>query len=400
LTAPSRDELTSESHPAGNAITFLIYSPFPKYSGGRENWLHNLAPHLIDRGRDVRVIAYATNRAPFHSLERSQISVVGLPSIRYFYNVFRVLNRFTFGLLQYLDIFFLYPIVAGVHLAWTRPRNLVCMNAVPEGMVAYMVGVPFTAAVRGEVAKGLSTRLTFLERPFTWLEQFILRHARKVLANGRDTQIRLAGAAITSAVVPNGVDFKRFSAPEPAEGLALEVEQRAGGRPVIAFIATMDAIHGVTDAIECALQLKERKANFMMAMVGKGDTGSLRSRAQALGLDGFVEFMGETSSVAEVLQRSSIFLGLSRGDVGMSMSALEAMAAGVPVVARDSQAYRQLIDDGQTGLLSSSPKGLADCCLRLLANPEAARSLGRGAQAVARGYDWSRIADVFLAEMG
>jgi len=66
---------------AGGLITFLIYSPFPRYSGGRENWLHNLAPHLRERGKRVRVIAYATNRAPFYSLDQSGIEVVALPSV-------------------------------------------------------------------------------------------------------------------------------------------------------------------------------------------------------------------------------------------------------------------------------------------------------------------------------
>ena len=92
------------------------------------------------------------------------------------------------------------------------------MNPIPEGMVALLVGVPYVVSVRGEVAKGLSTRLTFLERPFSWLERLVLRHARKVLANGSDTQRRLAGASIASSLVPNGVDFKRFSEPAPASG--------------------------------------------------------------------------------------------------------------------------------------------------------------------------------------
>jgi glycosyltransferase involved in cell wall biosynthesis len=385
---------------AGDPVTFLIYSPFPKYSGGRENWLHNLAPHLSQRGRQVRVIAYATNRAGFHSVEQSGIHVVALPSVRYFYNAFRFLNRLTLGLLKYLDIFFFYAIVAGVYVAWTRPRNLVCMNPIPEGMVALLVGVPYVVSVRGEVAKGLSTRLTFLERPFSWLERLVLRHARKVLANGSDTQRRLAGASIASSLVPNGVDFKRFSEPAPVSGFGREIERRAGGRPVIAFIATMDEIHGVWDAIECGAELRASKANFMMAMVGKGDTGPFKSRAQALGLTGWLEFMGETASVVEVLQRSSIYLGLSRGDVGMSMSALEAMAAGVPIVARDTPAYRQLIEDGHSGLVGSTPTALATSCLMLLRDPETGRMMGRTAQTTARNYDWPRIADVFLAEIG
>ncbi|TMC72636.1 MAG: glycosyltransferase family 4 protein [Chloroflexi bacterium] len=383
----------------GEPVTFLIYSPFPKYSGGRENWLHNLAPHLKESGRPVRVIAYATDRAPFHAVEQSGIRVAALPSVRYFYDAFRLVNRLTLGLLKYLDIFFFYPMVAAIYLAATRPRNLVCMNPIPEGMVALLAGVPYVVSVRGEVSKGLSHPFTFLERPLAWLERQVLRRARKVLANGRDTQQRLAGSGIASTVVPNGVDFRRFAEPAPPGELGIELEQKAHGRPVIAFIATLDAMHGVVDAIDCAADLKTREPNFVLAMVGKGDARPFRNRADGLGLAGWVEFMGETDSVVEVLQRSSIFLGLSRGN-GMSMSALEAMAAGVPMVARDVLTYQQLIEDGSSGLLATRPSEFAERCLELLRNPATARSLGHKAQAVARDYDWPRIAKIFLAEMG
>ena len=384
---------------AGGLITFLIYSPFPRYSGGRENWLHNLAPHLRERGKRVRVIAYATNRAPFYSLDQSGIEVVALPSVRYFYRAFSFLNRVSLGLLKYVDLFFFYPLVAALYLAIKRPQKLVCMNPIPEGMVALLSGVPYVVSVRGEVAKGMSQHVTFLEPLFRWLEREVLRRAIKVLANGRDTQERLAGAAIVSRIVPNGVDIKRFAEPAPPGELGRELERRAAGRPIIAFVGTIDEIHGVTDAIDCAAELKDSGANFMMAMVGKGDVGVFKARAGALGLAGWVEFMGETTSVVEVLQRSAIFLALSRGDVGMSMSALEAMAAAIPMVARDTPAYRQLIENGGSGLLASSPSQLAACCMRLLREPETARALGHRAQTAVREYDWPRVADAFLTEM-
>ncbi|HXC79642.1 MAG TPA: glycosyltransferase family 4 protein [Candidatus Acidoferrum sp.] len=389
----------TDSTPREVEVTFLIYSPFPKYSGGRENWLHNLAPYLIERGTRVRVIAFATDRAPFYALERSGIEVVALPSVRYFFRAFTFLNRATLGVLRYVDLFFFYPIVASLYVAFTRPRKLICMNPVPEGIVALIARVPYVASVRGDVPKGLSEPLTFLERPLRRLESFVLRRARKVLANGVDTQQRLASAGIGSTVVPNGVDLAWFAEPAPGGDLAIEIERRARGRPVIAFIATIDEMHGATDAIDCAAELKERDPNFMLAMVGKGATGAFKSRAHALGLDGWVDFIGESSSVVEVLQKSSIFLGLSRGN-GMSMSALEAMAAGVPMVARDALTYRQLIEDERSGLLGSGPKELADCCLRLLSEPETARTLGRAAQARARDYDWPRVAEIFLAGLG
>src|ERR1700693_5328758 len=110
--------------PTADQVAFLIYSPFPKYSGGRENWLFNLAPHLRRRDKAVRVIALATNRAPFYSLEQSDIEVVALPSLMYFYKAFILLNRISLGLLKYLDLFFFYPLVAAIYLARARPSGL------------------------------------------------------------------------------------------------------------------------------------------------------------------------------------------------------------------------------------------------------------------------------------
>jgi glycosyltransferase involved in cell wall biosynthesis len=219
-----------------------------------------------------------------------------------------------------------------------------------------------------------------------------------VLSNGRDTQERLSSEGIASTVVPNGVDVARFAQAIPAGDLGRELVQRAAGRPIIAFIATMDEIHGVNDAIDCAVQLKAMEAGFLLAMVGKGDVSAFRERAMTLGLAGSIEFMGEAESVLDVLQLSSMFLGLSRGN-GMSMSALEAMAAGVPIVARDALTYRQLIEDDVSGLLETGPAELAAGCLRLLREPETARRLATAAQAAVREYDWQKVADVFLAEL-
>jgi glycosyltransferase involved in cell wall biosynthesis len=380
-------------------LTFLIYSPFPKYSGGRENWLHNLAPHLRTRGRTVHVISFASNRPLFYSLGQSEIEVVPLPSARYFYRAFTVLNRISLGLLQYLDLLLFYPLVAGIYLARKRPSKLICMNPIPEGLVALLARVPYVVSVRSDIPKGLAVPYWFLEGLFGRLERHVLLRARKVLANGNDTQERLAKIGIVSTVVPNGVDFERFSTPSPGDALIAELERKAAGRPVIAFIATLHAIKGADDAIACAAELKARGADFLLAMVGKGDQSRFKGRAEALGLGNCVEFLGETNSVPAVLQHSSVFLGLSLEN-GMSMSTLEAMAAGVPVVARNVLTYRQLIENERSGLLGSSPAELAAGCLRLLRDPDEARVLAGRAQAAARNYDWPRVADILLAEAG
>jgi glycosyltransferase involved in cell wall biosynthesis len=399
LTEPSRVETAARTETTTGKVTFLIYSPFPKYSGGRENWLHNLAPHLIKRGHPVRVVSYATNRPPFYSTSQSGIESLALPTVRYFDKAFLVFNRLTLGLAWYLDLFVLYPLIAGAYLMWTRPAMLVCMNPMPEGLAAMLAGVPYVVSVRTDQALGLSGRYRFLERPLRWIERQILGRAGKVLANGHDTKDRLARVGIASTVVPNGVDFERFARPAAGDSMGDELESRAAARPVVAFVATMQAIKGAADAIEVAAELRKLEPDFVLAMVGKGDPSPFMRRVRQLGIERWVLFMGETGSVPAVLRRCRIFLGLSL-EHGMSMSALEAMASGVAVVARDVPTYRQLIENERTGLLGSNPKEIASCCARLLRDSDLARRLGDAAQAAARSYDWPRIADAFLAEVG
>jgi glycosyltransferase involved in cell wall biosynthesis len=61
--------------------------------------------------------------------------------------------------------------------------------------------------------------------------------------------------------------------------------------------------------------------------------------------------------------------------------------------------YGQLIDHGTTGLLASNAAELADCCLRMLHDPEEARAMATRAQAMARQYDWPQVAQVLLDEL-
>ena len=107
----------------------------------------------------------------------------------------------------------------------------------------------------------------------------------------------------------------------------------------------------------------------------------------------------DADGVAALLQRSSVFLGLTLEN-GMTMSTIEAMAAGVPIVARDVPTYRQLIENERSGLLGSNPVEFADCCMRLLGDPAEARTFAGRAQSDARNWDWPRVADKFLAEEG
>jgi glycosyltransferase involved in cell wall biosynthesis len=80
---------------------------------------------------------------------------------------------------------------------------------------------------------------------------------------------------------------------------------------------------------------------------------------------------------------------------GLPLVALEAMAAGLPVIATDVGGTREVVKDGETGYLlqPNDVAGLADRICRLAADATLrAKMGGNGREFVEQGYDWSRIA--------
>lgn len=382
--APAREAL---AHP----ITFLVYSPYPRYSGGRETWLYNVSVALSGRGQKVRVVSHASNRRVFHP-PVAGVELFTLRSVRYWDAAFFWMNRILLGLPRILETLVLYPATAAWHLRQTRPELLVCMNSIPEGLAAALARRPYFVSVRGDVPAEMSHGFGLYESLLRRLERWVLRRAVRVLANGPDTQDRLRREGIASTVVPNGVDLDSFRSHEASSARSEALAGAAAGRPVISVIGTLRSIKGTDQAIDCAVELKQSGEPFVIDMVGKGEVEKYRRRAREMDVEDVVLFSGETRDVPAILRRTDIFLGLSGGS-GLSMSLLEAMAAGVAVVALDTPVYTQLITPGVNGLLASTPPLLAAACLRLLRDPEERHRLGAEASRTADSYDWPLVAD-------
>jgi sugar transferase (PEP-CTERM/EpsH1 system associated) len=171
-------------------------------------------------------------------------------------------------------------------------------------------------------------------------------------------------------VILNGIDLADFPAP-------------AGPRPkpgkrVVHVARLIDVTKDQTTLLRAARLVADREPDFRLTIVGDGpDRAPLTALAADLGLQGHVHFLGYRSDVAALLGSADLFV-LSSLSEGISLTLLEAMAAGLPVVATAIGGNREVVVPGQTGLLvpARSPAALAEALLALLRGPEQARRMG------------------------
>lgn len=128
---------------------------------------------------------------------------------------------------------------------------------------------------------------------------------------------------------------------------------------------------------------KLRDLPWSLDLIGGGDgRETVEHLAQLQGLAERVRFLGSRADVAEHLAQAQIFVLASRWE-GLPRSILEAMRAGLPVVASDVGGVREAVDHGKTGLLV--PRGDVDALRaaleQLLRQPEMRKRMGRAGRA-------------------
>ena len=91
-------------------LHIIIYSPFPHYRGGRENWLFNVLRELDRRGLDATVYAYKSNLSRAYELEVfNALELISVPTLRYWHKLFLAGNVLTLRTLFLLDAFVVFP---------------------------------------------------------------------------------------------------------------------------------------------------------------------------------------------------------------------------------------------------------------------------------------------------
>lgn len=243
-------------------------------------------------------------------------------------------------------------------------------------LAARLAGVP--AVVHSEHGR------VFPEKRWRALAQrLLLRHVDAAFAVSEQLRSDLVRELAVSAdrfeVLYNGVHVaglppsRTDNAPRETGGLVIGSVGRLA--PVKNYGLLLHAMARLPAAPSCRLML-----------IGDGpEAAALRQLATELGLQARVEFCGHREDVPQLLQGLDIFVLPSLSE-GMSNTLLEAMAAGLPVLASDVGGNKELIEAERSGLLfpSGDVSALAGQLGRVLASADLRARLGAAAQLRAR----------------
>ena len=191
------------------------------------------------------------------------------------------------------------------------------------------------------------------------------------------TSRAVAGAAIGTrpTVVYPGVAVSNDRPSPPAV-------ERAPVQFVIGVACRLVPIKGLLYLIRAVGVLRARFPELRLEIVGSGRHGrALQGEVQQLRLADRVQFLGWRTDVEEVLKRWDVFV-LPSLQEAFGIAALEAMAAGLPVIASRVGGLPELVEHGQTGWLvpPAHPAALADCISMLLQNPMRRHAMGVAAK--------------------
>jgi glycosyltransferase involved in cell wall biosynthesis len=265
-------------------------------------------------------------------------------------------------------------------------------------------GRPYLASVKGVIAEemqheGGRTRLLF--ELLSRLEGANARRAEAVLttsvycraAIGRHYRV----PAERVRLVPEGIDLPRWRR-------LLAAQPRSGDGATILCVARHYPRKHIADLL-CALPaVRQAVPRARALIVGDGpEHANLRALAGELELADAVQFLGslpDDAQVARCYRQADVFC-LPSVQEGFGIVFLEAMAAGLPIVAARAAAIPEVVPDGQAGLLvaPSNSAALADALIALLQNPDQRMAYSHFGISYVEQYDWARVAEIFLEQV-
>ena len=215
----------------------------------------------------------------------------------------------------------------------------------------------------------------------------------------RTVRARFKMTTACLCVVPVGVR------PPAVSGRRSAARDRLGLAPdvfVAGFVGRLVANKNQIALLEMMAHVRTRHENVRLLLAGEGpDRDRLADRARALGFDPDDILLDRVGDVAEFLAAADVFVTASLTE-GTSLAVVEAMAAGLPIVALDAEGNRDTLAEGAGWLVPDArPETLGDAVLRLAHEPTTRRRLRDQARARYEAcYSWEAMMNALTEAYG
>lgn len=268
---------------------------------------------------------------------------------------------------------------------------------IPCGFIAYLAkvfhGIPYVVSLRGADVPGFSEKYDTFYIFAKPLVRFLWRHAEKVIPNsvGITELAKRTAPQQPMDIIENGVDTMTFTPKNDGKSF-----------PPIVFLSTSrltprKGIHHLIEAFAVAVQ--HASVPIELHLIGEGEQReTLEARVKELGIGAKVKFLGRVEHVLlpQFYQQSHVFVLPSKNE-GMSNSALEALASGLPLVVSGTGGMQELVTDGENGLFIDPEltAPFAEALVSLAQHPDSLISFGQESRRRAELRGWDKVAERF-----
>jgi glycosyltransferase involved in cell wall biosynthesis len=287
-------------------------------------------------------------------------------------------------------------------LALSRRNYVKNLSSLAAFIRAHKIEIVHAHAARDYHLAALVVRLASRSRlvltrhalfPLRRINRPLLRGASRVIAVSQAVAENLRRSGVIESakitVVHNGIDTDRFNPAGDAKSAIL-----------IGTVGHLAPIKGFDIFVRAAALITAQRRDVRFVIIGEDKSPQLDHRKSLerlvaeLGLNEIVDMPGWHDDMPAVLASLTLFVSAARCEP-FGLAIVEAMAAGLPIVATSSEGALEIIEDGRTGKLvhSSDPEALAQAINQLLDDPDERSRLGQAAQLAARErYSLARMA--------
>lgn len=363
-------------------MKIALVSPYDyPYPGGVTNHVRQLYTQFTSLGHEVRIMAPSSNR----NLEKEEDDVYRIGNVRRVHAngsiaritlSFRLARRVREVLAsEAFDVIHahepLMPSLPPTVLRYSSSLNIGTFHAYRGSYYGYFYGRP----ILRRVFNNLDGRIAVSRAAKRFVRQYFMAPYK---------------------IIPNGVEVERF---DPAR--VEPIPELNDGRPNILFVGRPEKRKGVGYLLRAYPRIKAAfpDARFIIVGAGNWEESPYRAYIERQGMKD-ITIVGRVSDadLPRYHRSAHVFCAPAVQGESFGIVLLEAMAAGLPIVASNIEGYSQVLTDGEEGILvpPRDEEAVADSVCRLLEDRALAAAMGERGLHTASLYSWQRIAEDVL----